>query len=188
MDIVSRARNIVGDPRREWPVVAAEPADTVGLYTGYVVILAAIPMIAQLISIVFRGIAFETAILVAVSGYVLRLIHVALLAVISSKLAPTFGGVDNLPQAFKLAAYASTAAWLGGVFMLLPWVGWLLRLAAFGYSIYLFYLGIGELTLVPPERRMGYLVVVIVAMIVAGFVVAALIGGAIGVPLMLASH
>jgi hypothetical protein len=184
MDIVSRARNIVMTPKTEWPVIAAEPADTTQLYTGYVVILAAIPLIAGLIGQLFAGMSSGRLLTIALVGYVASLINVAVVALLSSKIAPYFGGVDNTNQGFKLAAYAATAAWLGGVFLLLPWVGGVLRLLCGLYSLYLYWLGIPDLTLVPPERRVGFFVVVIIATILVAWIIAIVLS-LIGLPLLL---
>src|SRR5258708_36604002 len=43
MDLTTRIRNILIAPKREWPVIAEEPADAASLYTGYVLPMAAIP-------------------------------------------------------------------------------------------------------------------------------------------------
>ena len=180
MDIVARARNIVQTPQQEWPVIAAEPADIGGLYTQYVVILAAIPLVAELIRYVVGGLSFGTAIVIPVIGYVVSLVDVALFAFIAAKLAPTFGGNDNLIQGFKLAAYGATPRWLGGVFFLVPWIGWILRLLCDVYGIYLVWLGIPELMQVPAERRVGYLVVMIVAFIVVAWIIAMVLFALVG--------
>lgn len=186
MDIVARAQNILRTPREEWPVIAVEPADITGLYTGYAVILAAIPLVAELIHYVVGGAPFGIGLAISLTGYVMSLINVAVVALIASKVAPRFGGVDALPQAFKLAVYGSTAAWVGGVFLLLPWVGGVLRLACALYSVYLFYLGITELVLVPAERRIGYFAVVIVATIVVAWIIAAILIAVTGLPHLMA--
>jgi hypothetical protein len=163
MDIVSRAQNIVRTPQSEWRVIADEPTAITALYTGYVVILAAVPLVAELLHLLFSGASVGAALVIPFTGYAMSMINVAVIAVIASKLAPRFGGVDDLAQGFKLAAYAATAAWLGGVFLLLPRVGWLLRLACSLYSVCVFYLGITELTRVPPERRILYFICVLLA-------------------------
>src|SRR5438270_12652930 len=41
MALIERVKNMIGNPRSEWPVVAAEPATIGSIYTGYVLILAA---------------------------------------------------------------------------------------------------------------------------------------------------
>lgn len=45
---------------------------------------------------------------------------VYILALIIDALAPTFNGVRNQIQAFKVAAYSFTASALAGVFQILP--------------------------------------------------------------------
>jgi hypothetical protein len=42
MDLIARAKNILFAPKAEWSVIASETADTTGLYTGYIMPLAAI--------------------------------------------------------------------------------------------------------------------------------------------------
>ena len=185
MDIVSRARNIVMTPKTEWPVVAAEPAEITQLYTGYIVILAAVPLVCGLISQLVSGAPFGRVLTVALIGYVLSLINVAVVAMLSSKLAPYFGGVDNPVQGFKLAAYGATASWLGGVFLLLPWIGWLLRLVCGLYSLYVFWLGIPDLMLVPATRRAAFFVVVIIATIIVAWIIAIVVLSITGLPLLM---
>ena len=52
MSIVDRAKNMIMKPAEEWNVVADEPATVGGLFTGYAMILAVIPVVA---AIVFTG-------------------------------------------------------------------------------------------------------------------------------------
>ena len=52
MSIVARAKNIILNPTDEWNVIAGEPATVGGLFTGYAMILAAIPLAA---GIIFTG-------------------------------------------------------------------------------------------------------------------------------------
>ncbi|HEV2301629.1 MAG TPA: Yip1 family protein, partial [Stellaceae bacterium] len=176
MELVSRARGIVKTPRSEWPVIADEPADIGRLYADYVAILAAVPMFAELVRFLVAGVPAGAAIGIAVTGYVMALANVAIIAYVSTKLAPAFGGVDDREAAFKLAAFGYTAAWLGGVFLLLPAIGWLLQLVCGVYSMYVYYLGIGELLRVPRERRVGFFVIVLVLTVIIAMVIAVLLG------------
>ena len=72
---------------------------------------------------------------------------------IINALAPTFGGQKDSVQALKTAAYAATAAWVGGVAQLIPWLGWLIGLAAAVYSIYLLFLGLPHTMKAPADKR-----------------------------------
>ena len=67
----------------------------------------------------------------AIVGYGFALGFVFVMALIIDALAGSFGGEKNPVQALKTAAYASTAAWLFGIFQLLPALG-LLALVGVG--------------------------------------------------------
>lgn len=188
MRLVRRAGNLIRAPRREWPVIAEEDTGIADLYTGYVAIVAAVALTAELIAGVAGGVPVWPALGTALSGYVMALADVAVLGVVASKLAPVFGGVGDPVQAFKLAAYAATPAWLGGVFLLLPVIGrpltWLCDL----YGICLCYLGTGVLMDVPRGRRLGYLAAILVLALVLAMALALLFGAAIGQARMTIVH
>jgi hypothetical protein len=122
MNLVDRIKGMLVEPRSEWPKVAAEPATVQSLYTGWIMILAAVGPIALLLAM--HSIQF------AIAQYVLALITTFVLAVIVDALAPTFGGTKDFVAALKLVAYSYTAAWLAGVFLLLGMLGYLLTLIA----------------------------------------------------------
>lgn len=181
MSLMERAKKIVLQPKTEWPVIDTEQTSTGALYTGYIIPLAAIGPIAQIIgwsvfgmSLPFVGtfrIPIAYAVRTAVITYVASLISVFVLALIIDALAPTFGGQKNQMQALKVAAYSSTAAWLAGIFGLIP------ALAILGlvglYSLYLLYLGLPVLMKAPEDKAMGYTVVVIICAIVLWIIIAA---------------
>lgn len=183
MNLVERVKNILLTPRPEWEVIDGEPATPASLYTGYIIPLAAIGPIAQVIGysvfgVRFGGGVYRTPITSAVTGaivmYVLSLIGVYVLALIIDALAPTFGGTKNQIQALKVAAYSSTASWLAGIFALLPG---LRALSIVGlYSIYLLYLGLPVLMKAPADKAGAYTAIVIVAAIVLFAVVTMLTG------------
>lgn len=179
--LVDRAKNIILKPKEEWPVIDAEPATIGEIYRNYVLILAAIPALAGLIgSVTFGysalGITYRPSITAAlgtaVAQYVMALIGTFVLALIIEALAPTFGGVKDRAQAFKIAAYSSTAAWLAGIFAIIPALGWLGILGL--YSLYLLYLGLPLLMKAPAEKAMSYTVVTIVAAFVLFFIMGAI--------------
>lgn len=181
MDIIERVKSILFQPTPTWATIEAEPADVAGLYTRYLMVLAAIPAVCGFIGMSLIGMgAFGVSLrvpLVAglvnmVVAYVLSLVGVFVLALIVDALAPRFGGQKSSIQALKLAVYASTAAMLGGVFSLLPSLAMLGLLAAL-YSIYLLYVGLPVLMKNPPEKTLAYTAVVLVAAIVMGLVMGA---------------
>src|SRR5882724_9944531 len=176
MNLVDRVKNILVTPKTEWPVIETEPGDPGYLFTNYVAILAAIPTIALFIGNLALGFPLGGALIGAIVGYVLYVASWYVEALIIDALAPTFGGRKDMPSALKLAAYSSTAAWLAGIFRILP------ALAILGivglYSLYLLWLGLPVLMKSPQDKAIGYTVAVVVIMIVI-FVVVTIVLGAL---------
>jgi len=184
MALNKRVKNILLQPGREWAVIAVERPGIPDLYRSYIVPLAAIGPVASIIGLSVIGVSIPTmgryrvpignAIVQAIVTFVLSLVAVYVLALIIDALAPRFSGQRSQIQALKLATYSSTAAWLAGVFVLIPALGFLAILGL--YSLYLLYLGAPVLMKVPESKVVGYTVVVIIAALVI-FVVFGAVSG-----------
>ena len=180
MDIVTRAKNILLKPREEWPVIAAETTSSADLYKSYIAPLAAVPAVAGFIGMSLVGlpmigrVGMGTGLATMVMQFILALAGVYVLALIIDFLAPKFGGEKNPAQALKVSAYSMTAAWLAGIFAILPLLGILSLLGL--YSLYLLYLGLPVLMKAPAEKAMPYTVVVVIAAIVIWIVIGAASG------------
>src|SRR5690348_18078419 len=74
MNLIDRVKAILVEPRNEWPKIAAEPATVQSLYTGWIMILAAIGPLALLLSL--------HSVQVAIAQYLLALIITFVLALI----------------------------------------------------------------------------------------------------------
>lgn len=181
MQLIERARGLLLRPRETWATIDGEPADTARLFTGYLMILAAIPAVCGFIGMSLIGmggfgfsvrVPLLAGLINMVVSYGLSLVGVYVLALVINALAPTFAGTQNQGQALKVAVYASTAAMLGGVFSLLPALA-ILGLVAALYSLYLLYLGLPVLMRSPAARAVPYTAVVVVVAIVLGIVIAA---------------
>ncbi|WP_125958895.1 Yip1 family protein [Sphingomonas koreensis] len=183
-NLIERIKNILLKPKEEWERIDAEPATVGGLMTGWVVPLAAIGPVAGLIGgLVFGyggmfGITIRPSVTMAVTGavisYLLALLCAWLFSKIIDALAPSFGGQKNPVQAMKVAAYSGTAAYLAGVFQIIPALGILGLLGL--YSLYLLYLGLPRLMKAPADKAMGYTIVTVVVAIVLFFVVSSVTG------------
>jgi len=181
MNIVDRAKNMIMKPKQEWQVIDGETHTVKDLYVNYAMILAAIPAVAKFIgfSIVGLGgvlsqyrIPIASGVAMMVVGYVLSLASVYVLALIIDALAPNFGSQKNFIQSLKLAVFSMTAAWLAGIFSLLPALSILGLLGL--YSLYVLYLGMPVLMKTPADKLVPYFVVVLIAAIVVHVVIGAL--------------
>ena len=181
--IVERAKNIIVQPKSEWPRIDAEPATIADIYKSYVVILAAIGPVAGAVGLLVFGFhvlgisyrpSVQYIVVSAIIQYLLSLVSVYVLALIIDGLAPSFGGTKDKLKAFKVAAYCFTPAWLAGAFGIVPALAWLSILGL--YSLYLLYLGLPVLMKAPADKTVGYAVVSILAAIVLWAVVAMIAG------------
>jgi len=187
--LIARVKAILMTPKTEWPVIAAEPATVADLYKNYIIWLAAVPAVCQFIKGSFIGygmfgVHYRTPIGAGITGmivgYALSLALVYVVALIVDALAPTFAAQKNQVQALKTVAYAWTASWVGGIGALIPWLGFLIMLAAGIYSIYLLFLGLPFTMKNPPDKSGGYTAVTIVIAIVLGWIIGIVVAGIVG--------
>jgi hypothetical protein len=192
MSIVDRAKNIIIKPAQEWQCIANEPATVGALFTGYAMILAAIPVAA---AVIFTGalglsasglggmgggsmtMSFNAVAGLAIIGYILSLVTLYLMALIVNAVSPSFNGRSDMAQSAKLMTYASTPTWVAGLLSWIPILGALISLAAVAYVVYLIYLGLQPVLGVPQEKVAGFTVVIVLIYIVLSLVVSGIIVG-----------
>lgn len=185
--LVDRAKAIILTPKDEWPRIAAEPTTQADILKSWVLPLAAIGPVARLIGEqVFGYGAFgfsykpslASSLASAIIGYGLTIAGVFVLALIVDFLAPKFNGTPGRLNAFKLAAYGATAAWIAGIFGLIPMLGVFALLGI--YSLYLFYTGVTPVMAVPADKAGGFTAATFLAAFVLYLVVALLTGSLVG--------
>lgn len=165
--LIERAKNICLTPQTEWPKVAEEQATTGSIFTGYAMILAAIPAVATILASLVGGrMGLTFGIGAALIGYVIGLVVIFIASLIVNALATTFDGTKNPTNALKLVVYSMTPGWLAGIFNVIPLIGWVVALIGSLYGIYLFYLGLAPLMKNPHDKSVGYTALVIVCYIV----------------------
>jgi hypothetical protein len=179
MNLFERVKGILLNPRAEWSVIEREQGDVAYLFMNYVAILAAIPAVCGFIGTSLIGISLPglgtvrvpivTGLVGAVVGYLLTFAMVYIVALLADLLAPTFQGQKNSENALKLVVYSYTPAWLAGVFLLIPSLGFLAILGLYG--LYLLWIGIPPLMKAPQEKSIVYTLAIIVCAIVIGLIV-----------------
>ena len=196
--LIDRVQKILLAPKAEWPVIAAEPDTTAGIFKGYILLLAAIGPIASFVrstligySVPFAGtfrVDFMDGLIGAILSYALALVAVWVFALIINAFAPTFGGQKDPVQALKAAAYAMTAAWIAGVANIIPFLGMAIIIAGAAYSVYLLYLGLPATMKAPEDKVAGYTAVSVVIAVAIYWVTAMIIGLVIGGSMMMGSR
>jgi hypothetical protein len=182
--MVERIKRLLMSPAEEWRRIDVEPDTAKGVFMRWAVPLAAIPAICSFIGMQVFGIGaflvhFRPSLIWSLIssglGYVGALAGVWVLALVIDALAPNFGSAKNQDQAMKVAAYSYTAAWVAGVFSLIPalaLIGGLLGL----YSLYLLWIGLPILMKTPADKAPGYTIVSIVVAAIVYLIITWIIG------------
>ena len=164
--LMLRIRNLLIEPRSEWPLIASEPGGMRPLLR-YIAMLALIPAIAGYIGSTYVGISVSvgrfhdtlpTGVIKALISYLFSFAIVYLTALATDAIAPLFGAQRNFINALKLVVYSYTPIWLLGIILLVPD---LRVLTLFGlYALRLLWTGLPPL-MGPPRNRVIYYAIVI---------------------------
>jgi len=183
MNIIERVKNILLTPKGEWEVIKGEEQTIVGLFTKYALILAAIPAVAGFLGFAIIGVStgfgsyalpFSLSIKWAIFTYILSLVGVAVIAYVIDFLAPYFGAAKDLVASFKVAIFAYTAAWVGGIFNIIPALSIVVLIASI-YSLVLLYMGLERVKSVPKEKMAVYFIAVLVGAIIVSIITGAIV-------------
>lgn len=175
-DIAERAKRIILSPKTEWAAIEAEPMTALDLYRNYILYLAAVPAIANFLGGWLFGFSrgdnvvhytFFGGLMRAVLQYGLTLPLIYGVALVISRLAPSFEGKADDLRALKLIAFSYTPIWLAEIFGLVPGLRWLDVLGV--YAVYLFYVGVSRLMRSKEEYSDVYTAAALVTGIVAAF-------------------
>lgn len=179
--IFGRVQRLVLSPATEWDVIAGEDANMQRIYVNYVGPLIVAAAVAGAIGISVFGISagFGTfrvsagsALGQAVVQIGLGLVGVYVTSLVINALAPQFGGTADAGQAFKLAAYAPTPAWVAGILTIIPQLGIIALLAGL-YSLYLLFVGLPKLMKPAEDKALVYTLAIVGVMIVLSLLIAA---------------
>ncbi len=149
--LLQRVRNILIEPRREWPLIASEPGG-IRRVMRYVAVLALIPAICGYIGATYVGVGVSAgsfveelpvAAIKAIISYLFSFAIVYLTALAAGAIAPLFGAERNFINALKLTAYSYTPVWLVGFALLLPGLRFLTLLGL--YALRLIWTGLPTL-------------------------------------------
>lgn len=180
---VNRLKGILLQPGSTWKAIDGEFTKPATIYKGWVLPLALIGPLCGAVGTLVFGLNFgvvgfyrlpiQTILTIAAVDYVLGVVGVFALAQVVSLLAPTFGGQRNDVQGLKVAAYASTAWFVAGVFQLLPQLA-LVRILVSLYSAYLLFSGVPIVMKPAKDQAMGYAIVAVLGAVVVALIILAI--------------
>lgn len=178
MNIIERVKNILITPKTEWDVINGETATPQSLLMSYVLPLSVVAAVGSLLKgLLFSGVfGLKYFIIAGVIAFISSIVAFYVSAIIVDMLAPSFGSEKDMGKSAQLVAYSGTPSYIGSLLSFIPVIGWLISIAAWVYGIYLMYLGIGPLKKTPEDKKVVYMIVAFLIMIVLYFVIAAILG------------
>ena len=193
MNLIDRVKNILITPKTEWLVIDAEAATPQNMLMSYVFPLAIFSALGGIISSLMSSSSGSAFFWVAVVSLITIVIGFYISTYVIDMLAPSFDSERSLGKSAQLVAYSNTPVWiagfLSGILSFIPFlgifIGVILSIAGWVYSIYLFYNGLGILKKTPESKKIVYMVVAYIVMIAIAVIISAILGvifvGLIGV-------
>lgn len=183
MNLIDRAKNMLTTPKTEWLVVASETPDNSKIVVGYVLPLAIAGAVAAfigygLIGFNMLGVRFSGmswGLFYAITMLIRTVVSLYVTAFVVDALAPSFGSEKNMGRSMQLVAYGSTPSLVAGLFLILPLLAGIVLLAAAIYGIYLWYIGLTPIKKTPEDKRVAYIIVSILVLIVVYIVLGLLL-------------
>jgi hypothetical protein len=183
MNLIERVKNMLVTPKTEWNVVAAEIPDTGKILSGYIIPLTLAGAVAAFIgygligfSIMgYKTVGMSWGLYYDINKLILGIASVYITAFVVDALAPSFGSEKNFGRSFQLVAYGATPGLVAGLFAILPLLAGIVGLVGAVYSVYLWYIGLTPLKNTPEDKKVTYLVVIFLALIVVYFIIGMII-------------
>ncbi len=178
MNLIERVKNIMLSPKSEWEKIDAENLDMKIVIVSYVLPLTVVAAICAFIGYGFIGInvgmfkmrGINWGIYYALTALITPLISVVIAAYVVDMLAPSFGSEKNINKSASLVGFSYTPALVGSFLAILPMLGIIGGLLGL-YGIYLWYLGLGPMKGTPDDKKIVYMLVTIIILIVTGIIV-----------------
>jgi hypothetical protein len=192
MQIIDRIRNIILTPKTEWLVIDGESETPTSLLPKYVIPLLVLGAVAVFIGYGFIGIdafffkikGIKWGAWFAIRQLLSGLVGYFVATYVIDALAPSFSSEKNLGKSAQLVAYASTASWVAAFFLIIPTLSILGLLGLYGID--LFYTGLPVLKKTPEDKRIAYMIVaalvIIVVTLAAQWVIGLILNPILGDP------
>ncbi len=181
--LAERVRGLFVKTADAWKLIATERTSIAQVYQNYLLPLAGLAAVlallgwglVELIGANGLGMTVPMAVSSVLVLLVMVLVGIWMLAQIADALAPQFQARKSELRAFKLMAYSATPLVLVALFTLMPGAAWL-GLLGLGYALWLLWQGLPRLMRCPPQKRVPYFAVLVVAIAVLAAVTVTLMG------------
>ncbi len=179
-EILERVKQISFKTKDTWAVIKEEEATVNGIFKSYLLILAAVPALANFLGRMIIGypvpfsksirLNFGESLVTAIIEYAIMLLGIWVVAKVITFFAPKFSATQDEVKSFKLAVYSYSPYLAAGVLFIIPSLGILVGLVGI-YSLVVLYFGLPIVLDVPKNKVLPFFVVIIVSMIVVYIII-----------------
>ena len=113
---------------------------------------------------------------VALQSIVFGVVGPFVYAFVAQKISSFCDGSSDFSRAYSWGLHATLVGLLGGVAMLYPPIGVIVAFLCGFYSLYVAYVGIGEMLNVPEPKRVPFFIGVLIGCVVVGMVLTMVLG------------
>ena len=190
--LLGRVKSILLTPKTEWPVIAAEPATTAGIYTGYILLLAAVPALCQFLKLAVSWIQRAVPGTRCISAPPMRSKSRSRSTWARSSVPSWWRSSSTRwrpPSAARRTASRRSRSWPirtpprgspgSPCCCRCSWAP-LIMLIGLVYGIYLLYLGLPPTMKCPPEKAAGYTAVTLICAIIIVWLLFYVLGMVLG--------
>ncbi len=180
--IINRAKGLIINPAKEWDIINNENIDKTKIIKEYALPLIILASISTLIgsfgSPKFLSPSISYSVISAFVTLAVSVVSIYISSYIINEIAPNFGLQKDLNKSFKLVIYSSTPAYLASIIANLHWTLGFLNILGV-YSVYLFWLGSSQILNIQEDKKVGFVILSFVVLLVVYLVLAVLLGGII---------
>lgn len=180
--LINRIKGIITNPINEWDIIVSENSNKQLIIKEYALPLIILISISTLIgsfgSPKFLAPSISYSVISAFIAMSVTIGAIYLSAYTLNEVLPHFGISKNLENSFKIIIYSSTPAYVASIIANLHWKLGFLNI--FGlYAIYLFWLGSEKLLKINKEKRIGFVIISFLIILLTYIVLEIIIGGVI---------
>lgn len=180
--MLERIKDLVLKPQVTWTEINNEEMTVSSLFKEYLLILAAVPAIAQLLGrwivgipipfgVGFVKLSFFASLVNALVSYVLTVAAIwAFAKVLQFDARVLFASADEEVKAFKISVFSAAPYLVAGIVYLIPSLGVIVILVGL-YCLYLIYAGLPLVMETPKEKVLPYMIVIIITIVVLAIII-----------------
>jgi len=158
--IIKRAINLIVKPAEEWKAIEQENSSKNSALFGFAfpfIILISASAFAG--SLIFLNFYFNISYVFinTVTSFIVPFVSIILSAIIINSMAPGFGSVKNIDNAYKLVIYSYIAVFLANIVTALLPALFFVEFTGL-YSFFILYNGITPMMKTPEDKKVGYFI------------------------------